>query len=229
MAPLRGEDFCTYHMQYVKAQGMFSSDQDPAPADSSPAEGEGQGGVQLERSTCVGIGKGKKRSARSRMREAADEEVDANIEALLDARDHAARQVPTSCPSCGKRHSVTAPDHRVRLDAVEKLMSLGYGRAREDLEHSSISQAEAAVLFAREHERTAKVLSPILDRWRAGDKEATYEDPDGPLSQDTAEVGVARLIAQFGYEAVAGVLETLKDSPALTMRLPERDSHGNWH
>jgi hypothetical protein len=41
--------------------------------------------------------------------------------------------VTTTCKVCGRdgRHEVVIPDYRVRLDAVEKLLQQGLGRARE--------------------------------------------------------------------------------------------------
>lgn len=47
--------------------------------------------------------------------------------------------VTTTCKSCGRagRHEVVIPDYRVRLDAVEKLLQQGLGRAPEAQEPPS--------------------------------------------------------------------------------------------
>jgi hypothetical protein len=54
---------------------------------------------------------------------------------LLDAATGASRQAWTTitCKHCERqgRYEVVIPDYRVRLDAVEKLLQQGLGRARE--------------------------------------------------------------------------------------------------
>jgi hypothetical protein len=65
---------------------------------------------------------------------------------LLDAATGATRQAWTTitCKHCERqgRYEVVIPDYRVRLDAVEKLLQQGLGRAREAQE-TSVSEVLA--------------------------------------------------------------------------------------
>jgi hypothetical protein len=62
---------------------------------------------------------------------------------LLDAATGATREAWTTitCKHCERqgRYEVAIPDHRTRLDAVEKLLQQGLGRARE-AEHGAVTQ-----------------------------------------------------------------------------------------
>jgi hypothetical protein len=66
---------------------------------------------------------------------------------LLDAATGATRQAWTTitCKHCERqgRYEVVIPDYRVRLDAVEKLLQQGLGRARE-AQDAPVSQVPAA-------------------------------------------------------------------------------------
>jgi hypothetical protein len=78
---------------------------------------------------------------RARLGEVAAEHLDALEAVLLQTAVGATmrRWVSIECKGCGldARYEVEVPDHRARLDAVEKLLQQGLGRAREAAEPPS--------------------------------------------------------------------------------------------
>ena len=72
---------------------------------------------------------------RPRLAEAAAANVSVLERVLVETATSANRQVwaTIGCKHCGRegRYEIEVPDNRVRLDAVEKLLQQGLGRARE--------------------------------------------------------------------------------------------------
>ena len=103
---------------------------------------------------------------RPRLAEAAAANVSELERVLVETATGANRQVwaTIGCKHCGRegRYEIEVPDNRVRLDAVEKLLQQGLGRAREAEESRVPRLPESAAAVERmswsDQQRLADVL-----------------------------------------------------------------------
>jgi hypothetical protein len=126
---------------------------------------------------------------------------------LLDAATGATRQAWTTitCKHCERqgRYEVVIPDYRVRLDAVEKLLQQGLGRARESQEQpvpqipESVEAVRAMPWAELEAAFAAQFVGSLAEIQRAGGGEQLLRERLAVLSAGE------RLLLRTALDAVA--------------------------
>jgi hypothetical protein len=135
---------------------------------------------------------------RSRLGELAAENLSELERVLLETATGADKPVwvTTTCKGCGRdgRHEVTIPDYRVRLDAVEKLLQQGLGRAREAEERPAARMPESAEKVASMNWEELQSLAAVVwlegfqDLARTGSAEALLHERIAALSDGERRV-----------------------------------------
>jgi hypothetical protein len=144
-----GSEFCGLHRERVSEVGEEALREGRylrRRQDSSLVRVVGES-TSSEREPLVRDGNGESGVTPSQVRPRLAAAAAANLsvleQVLLDAATGATREAWTTitCKHCDRqgRYEITIPDHRTRLDAVEKLLQQGLGRARE-AEYAAVPQ-----------------------------------------------------------------------------------------
>jgi hypothetical protein len=170
---ISGTDFCSPHLALVAEYG-----EDALRRGEYPRRRRGSALVRVvsgetssspETNAVIASGNGRTQPAdvRPRLAEAAAANLSELERVLVETATGANRLVwaTIGCKHCGRegRYEIEVPDNRVRLDAVEKLLQQGLGRARE-AEESRIprlpdSPAAVEGMSSSDMQRLADVLA----------------------------------------------------------------------